>query len=245
MPGLPAAVTLELWEGAEGLRPVERALALAAAAGPPARADELASLPLGRRDARLLRLRTELAGDALEATAACPGCGEVIEFAADAAALLGAEEPAPPEPVEAEGFVVHWRPPDSRDVAAAAAAGDEAGAERVLLARCVAAAAGPDGPVDGPALPRAVREAVARAMAAADPLAEVLVDVVCPACERAFVADVDVAGFVWAELREEARRLLRDVAVLARAYGWSEPEVLALSARRRAEYLRLAREASP
>jgi hypothetical protein len=243
MPGLPAAVTLDLWEGAEGLRPVERALALAAAAGPPADAEELAALPLGRRDARLLRLRVALAGDRLEATASCPACGEVAELAVDAAALLARDEaPAQAEPVELDGFAVRWRPPDSRDVAAAAEAGDEAGAERVLLARCVTSAIGPDGAVAGPALPDALRRAVAEAMAAADPLAEVLVDVACPACDAAFVADLDVAGFVWAELREEARRVLREVDVLARAYGWTEDDVVALSPRRRAEYLRLARE---
>jgi hypothetical protein len=243
MPGLPAAVTLDLWEGAEGLRPVERALALAAAAGPPAEPGELAALPLGRRDARLLRLRTALAGETLEATAACPSCGEVVEFAADAGALLARDEaPALPEPVQRDGFVVRWRPPDSRDVAAAAEAGDEPGADRVLLARCITSATGPDGAVDGPALPAAVRRAVAEAMTAADPLAEVLVDVACPACEGAFVADLDVAGFVWAEIREEARRVLREVDVLARAYGWTEDDVVSLSPGRRAAYLRLARE---
>ena len=56
-----AVAVLDLWEAAERLPPVERALALAAAAGPPAEAGELARLPLGRRDARLLRLRTGVA----------------------------------------------------------------------------------------------------------------------------------------------------------------------------------------
>ena len=79
-------------------------------------------------------------------------------------------------------------------------------------------------------------------MAEADPLAEVLVDVVCPACAAQFVADLDIASFVWAEVRARAQRLLRDVDVLARAYGWTEPEVLALTDRRRDAYLALAEE---
>jgi hypothetical protein len=48
---------------------------------------------------------------------------------------------------------------------------------------------------------------------------------------------------VWTELRAHARRLLREVDVLARAYGWTEPDVLALDERRRAAYLELAAEA--
>jgi hypothetical protein len=127
-------------------------------------------------------------------------------------------------------------------VAAAAAAGDTSAAERELLSRCVLAATGPAGEVAGPELPDDVRDALEQEMAEADPLGEVLVDVACPACATVFVADLDVGGFVWAELRARACSLLRDVDLLARTYGWTEPEVLALDERRRAAYLELAQE---
>jgi hypothetical protein len=221
---LPAGATLDLWQAADGLPPHERALALAAAAGGTP-VDELARLPLGQRDARLLAL---LGRRALEATAPCPACGEQAEFSVESSALL-AQEPAPVEPLRVGDAVVEWRPPDSLDVAAAAAARDPAEAERILLARCVSSPLPPD-----------ARAAVAAAMADADPLAEVLVDVVCPACETRFVADLDVGAFVWAEVRARAARLLHEVDTLARAYGWTETEVLALDERRRAAYLELA-----
>jgi hypothetical protein len=241
---LSAAATLDLWETAEGLGPIERSLALAGAAGPGRPdVDELARLPLGRRDARLLGLHAELSGTTLQATAPCPACGAEAEFSLDAEALLaGAGGAAAPEPVEAEGFVVAWRPLDSRDLAAAAAAGDAAAAAGVLLARCVTEARGPDGEVAPQALPPGPRDALSRAMAEADPLAEVLVTVACPACEQAFAADLDLGRFVWAELRARAHRLLREIDVLARAYGWTEAEVLELGDRRRAAYLELAWE---
>ncbi|MFL5936731.1 MAG: hypothetical protein ACJ76U_07785 [Gaiellaceae bacterium] len=221
---LSAAATLELWEAADGLPPVERSLALAAAAGG-APVDEVARLPLGRRDALLLGL---LGQRELEATAPCPECGEQAEFALDATALV-AREPAPVEPLRVGETVVEWRPPDTLDVAAAAAAGDAASAEAVLLARCVSSPLAPE-----------ARAAIAAAMAEADPLAEVLVDVACPACGTSFVVDLDVASFAWADVRSRAKRLLHDVDVLARVYGWTEREVLALDDRRRAAYLELA-----
>jgi hypothetical protein len=240
---LSPTATLDLWQAADGRPPVARALALASAGGEePA---ELERLPLGRRDARLLALHAALGGRAFDATAPCPACDELAEFSVDPDALLaGDDAPAPFAPVELGGFSVAWRPLDSADVAAAAATGDAAAAERELLARCVVAATGPDGDVAGPDLPAEVREALERALAESDPLAEVLVDVACPACETDFVADLDLAGFVWAELAARARSLLRDVDALARAYGWTEPEVLALGERRRAAYLELAREAT-
>ena len=148
------------------------------------RADELARA--AARTARRADPRAARARGALEATAACPACGEQAEFAVDAAALLATQDAVPPAPVEVDGLVVHWRPPDSRDVAAAALAGDAAG-RRARAARRAASthrrrrAAG-----------RTCAPSVARAMAEADPLAEVLVDVVCPACETQFVADLDV-----------------------------------------------------
>jgi hypothetical protein len=219
---LSAAATLDLWQAVEGRDPVGRSLALAAVSGRDP--EELAALPLGRRDALLLELH---AGEALAGTAACPACGEQAEFAVDTGELLARGEAVPqPAPVES----VVWRPPDSRDVAAAAATRDAEAAERVLLERCTGSAD----------LPPELRAAVARAMAEADPLAEVLVEVSCPACGEGFVADLDISAFVWAELRTRARRRLQEVDALARAYGWTETEVLALGDRRRAAYLELA-----
>ena len=243
MTELSALSTLDLWERAQDRTEVRRALVLAEAGGPPAEPAELERLPIGRRDVRLLELYRALGGSALEATASCPSCSETVELEVDVAALLDrAARGRAPAPVEAHGFTVAWRAPDSLDVEAAAAGRDVGEAERVLLERCVLSATGPEGPVDPRELPPEVRAAVTEAMAEADPLAEVLVDVSCPACGAGFVADVAVAAFVWAELRAEAERLLREVDVLARAYGWTDPEVLALGERRRAAYLALARE---
>lgn len=241
-PEMSAAARLDLWQTAETCDPVRRSLLLAAG-GAVEDEDELARLPLGRRDARLLALHRTLLGGSLEATVRCPGCGEPAEFGVDPDALLAhAGNAARPAELEAEGFVVAWRSPDSRDVAAAAASGDAEAAERVLLDRCVTGASGRDEVGGGSELPPPVREALARAMADADPLAEVLVDVSCPACGASFVTDLDVGAFVWAELRADAQRLLREVHALARVYGWTEPEVLALGDARRAAYLELVRE---
>ncbi len=244
MTGLSAAATLELWDAAERVERTQRALVLAAAAvtapgaGAPA---ALATLPIGRRDAHLLELHSALAGPALEAVADCPACGATAEVGFDAVELLRAGDAAPSvERLDKGGYAIDWRPPDSHDVAAAAHAGDATAAERVLLERCVTSATGPEGPLDGPSLPPGIRRALAEAMAAADPLAELLVDVACPVCDTPFVASLDVTEYVWAELRASARRVLREVHVLAREYGWSQAEVLALDERRRAAYLELA-----
>ena len=47
----------------------------------------------------------------------------------------------------------------------------------------------------------------------------------------------DIVSFFWAEIDAWARRVLREVNVLARAYGWRESDILALSPVRRQIYL--------
>ena len=225
---LSAAATLELWDAARALPPAERPVVLARADG--ATVEEVARLPIGRRDARLLGVHAALGGAALEATAACPHCGAAAEFALDVDSLLARAD----EAHEPRALAFEWRSPDSRDLAAASVAPDAAEAERVLLERCV----GVVEPTEEQ------RRAVTAAMAEADPLAEVLVDMDCPACGEPFVADVDIAQFVWSEVRARALGLLRDVDALARAYGWTEEQVLALGDARRGAYLELVEGAA-
>ncbi len=61
----------------------------------------------------------------------------------------------------------------------------------------------------------------------------------CPTCDHAWDEIFDIVSFFWAELDAWAHRVLHDVHVLARAYAWSEAEILALPPLRRQYYLEL------
>ena len=69
--------------------------------------------------------------------------------------------------------------------------------------------------------------------------ADLVIDVACPECGEATRAELDIASYLWTELDAWARDVLLDVHLLATAYGWSEPEILALSPTRRRYYLEL------
>ncbi len=232
---LAASDTLAVWERAGAARPLARPVALLAALG----AGGAAALPLGRRDAALLRLHAETFGDAIDGLAECPACGTAVELTVSCAALLAGADGAAPAPLDAAGHTVTWRLPSTEDLLALEGCDDAADAGLVLLRRCVVGATRDGEPVPAEALPEPVRAAVADAMAAADPLAEILLDLACPACAHAWATPLDVAEFVWRRLANTAHRLLREIHTLARAYGWTEAEVLALSPARRAAYLRL------
>jgi hypothetical protein len=241
MLGLDATRTLEVWEAAAAAPLSRRTIALLAAAGT-GTADELARLPLGRRDALLLQLHGATFGDRLDGLADCPSCGTAVELTLACAELLSGVPEAEAEPtmLEVAGWALHWRPPDSEDMAAAAACPDAGEGSALLLARCVRDAKSPAGePVAPPELPEHVVVALADAIVKADPLAEVIVELVCPQCTDAWEASLQIGAFVWARLQAAGQRLLRDVDALARAYGWTEAEILALPPGRRAAYLAL------
>jgi hypothetical protein len=61
----------------------------------------------------------------------------------------------------------------------------------------------------------------------------------CPDCDARWDAPLDIASFLWSEVQAWALRTLADVHTLARAYGWAEADILALSPPRRQAYLEL------
>ena len=96
-----------------------------------------------------------------------------------------------------------------------------------------------DDDIDGDALAiddQLLAEADAQ-LAAADTGADPQLALHCPACGLAWSERLDIASWLWNEVDLRAQRLLDEVHCLASAYGWSEPQILALSAPRRRAYL--------
>lgn len=151
-----------------------------------------------------------------------------------------AARPVPARVVaEAEGCRAELRPPSAADLATLAAGPQ---AEGRLLARCLLAAVDATGRPLGPdEIPVALHEAIDAALEAADPLAAVEFALACPGCGASWTAPFDIAACLAAELEAWGWRTLEEVAALAAAFGWREPDVLALSPWRRAAYLELAR----
>ncbi len=238
---------LRVWDAGVGRHPVDRALTILAAAYPDVPRERLTALTVGRRDAALLGVREATFGPLLPGAVVCPACGERLELALETTAIRAGAHRPPDEPDEqpeagfiADGYAIRFRPPDSRDLAAVAACPDPATGRVELARRCLLAIERNGIRCEQDDLPEAVIEELARQLQALDPQAEVLLDLSCPACDHRWQATFDVVGFFWSEIAAGARRLLREVHALARAYGWREAEILAMSAARRRSYLELA-----
>jgi hypothetical protein len=232
---------LDFWERAQRLPSPARMLGLLATALPERSVSELGALPLGRRNGALFDLRERLFGTALAVVGRCPACGTDLEFAVSTADLR-VEAPDPvPLCAEAEGYRVRFRLPASDDLLAVLGERPQAATQR-LLARCVLESGGPDGRAVPPdVLPVTLVAAIDAQMAAADPQAETRLETACPSCAHVWHPAFDIADYLWQELHAWAKDILRAVHALARAYGWREADVLALSPTRRRIYLELAR----
>ena len=219
MTALSAAGMLLLFEEGRRRDPLARtALAIAVADGDPAPL----RLTAGELESRLLSLRQATFGAEMEGIAVCPACGETCETSMRTSDILAL--PASHEPVVVGDIEV--RLPRGDDITAVMHLHDSEAIRRALLERCT-----------GATVPPELMDQIEDALAAADPRADVQLALTCPACGHEWLLRFDAAAFFWGELSAAAERVLGEVDRLARAYGWSEREILSMSARRRALYV--------
>ena len=236
---------LEVWERGEAQPPPRRALMLLAAACDDTPPERLVKWSIGQRDAALLRVRESLFGGKVVSRAVCPQCGGQVEFSLVSSELLRIPRAAP---IKQNLVIKHgpWRAKfrllNSLDFEALDTAATPEDNGRALLARCLVDLRHDGSPASVDQLPPELETKIAARMREADPQAELSLDLVCGACGHCWKTILDPISYFWSELHAWAVRLLRDVHALASAYGWTEADILALSARRRQFYLRLLYE---
>lgn len=230
---------LEAWEAGANQAYLARTLTLLQLAHPEMPADELMALSIPQLNLQLLRLRQISFGSTLSGFVPCPECGTRLELSIPVAALIEQMEPlaARDEMCWSEGTAKYaLRPLTVRDLMMAQSEDDSGNARSLLLGRCLSVTGGDN--------PTGVPEHSAMTMQKFDELhagAEITLQMDCPSCLRSHSADLDIARFLWAEVRHAAVRLLRETHEIASTYGWSERAILLMTAQRRSAYLEMIR----
>lgn len=230
---------LEVWERAFAKPLAVKACALLSLAHPEAPFEDLGAWTVGQRDRALLELRQGLFGTRLDAVAHCPACAQKLELSFSTFEVIG-KVVQPPEALEvsAGGYRVRVRLPTVHDLTQLQI-GHSA---QDLLERCLLEVRIKKKLELAPtayALPDTVLNAIGEAMSQADPQALIELSLECPSCTHRWLSVFDIAFYLWRELDTWAHRTLHDVHQLARAYGWSEAQVLVLSPNRRRLYLEM------
>ncbi len=235
---ISASDLLSAWEKALDCAPLDRGLALLSLCSDESPAS-LAQLGIGRRDARLLDLYAQLFGDTLEAFAECPVCAERLEYSLSAQDFAAQPGPCDALTLIADGFHLQLRVPTTEDLSAAARCADLEAARRCLIRSSILHAEYMEESVSSSAVPETLTEQIEAALSIADPQSEIAINLSCIACAHTWQVLLDPERFLWAKISWLAKRLLQEVHALARAYGWPEAQILAMTARRREAYLEL------
>lgn len=241
MRALTPAELLDVWEQGYRQNWPGRAIVLLAAACAELGGRELRDMPVGQRDSLLLTLREWLFGPELAVLASCPACDAAVEATLQTADLrVEAAVAGAVQSIDVDGWRVAFRSPTIGDLLALSA-GDDIGLARLgVLSLCVVDTCAPDGATaSAAALPDEVIAAVVARMADVDAQANLDLSLTCPECGHRWQMLFDIVSFIWKEIHAWVLRTMRDVHRLARAYGWREADILALSPTRREIYLQL------
>jgi hypothetical protein len=244
MSTLDAARLLNVWERGLQQSLQRKAFGLFEVARPELGREQLLCMTVGGRDASLLDLRSWLFGSDMDIVTTCRSCSERLETRIDIRALRtpAADHTGEPETLLTEACTLRFRLPYVGDLLSLIPGDSEADARQSLFENCILEASDPAGhPLSVADIAPEALEATAERMAELDPQADIVLAFDCPHCSAAFSQVFDIASLLVKEVHNWAQRMLRDVHVLASAYGWSESEILALSPIRRQAYLDMVR----
>ncbi|NML16822.1 hypothetical protein [Azohydromonas caseinilytica] len=182
---------------------------------------------LARRLDALLAVRLAEAPATEAVPLRCPQCGAGFEAEIDLAACRRAPGGDTAVEFEARGRRLRARLPTGADHARWQREGTPL--------RAAAAELLEDGAPD--AVDEASVQALNEALAAQDPLRELVLSLECPDCGATAQHTLDLEAHLIAAFARAQRQLLAEIATLARSFHWSERDIAALPAWRRAFYL--------
>ena len=201
----------------------------------------LAEIPVGRRDALIFKLREKTFGPWIVGLSTCPACHEQIELTIKVADILQESDNnyRKTMTIDHQGYEVAFRLPSSSDLLIATVGGNLEAAYHCLIERCVLSAYFCKQRISASDLPVDVIDLMAEMMGQSDPTADVQMKITCSFCGHQWDQTFDIIWFFSKEIDSWAHRAMREVNDLARAYGWSEAEILSLSPLRRQHYLEI------
>jgi len=241
---LSAAELLQVWDNGTGMSLLEKTLLLLGKACATEDWKQLGKLSIGNRDAKLLQLREWMFGNKLRNMTKCPACSEMVEWETNTEALR--LQPVK-EDISVETFSlrqskfnIHFRLPDSYDVLKFSTEGNQSPYIKQLLTECIIDITGADNEKYAPdVLPAIAWQTLEESMSKKDPQADITMQIICPYCQHNWNAVFDIMSFLWTEINNWAKHIMQEVALLARAFSWSEKDILAMTPQRRRLYIEM------
>ncbi|HTJ46401.1 MAG TPA: hypothetical protein VL463_30055 [Kofleriaceae bacterium] len=207
---------------------------LAAVPGAAAAPGDARRLTAADRDRVLAAIYLVEVSARVRSSPVCPSCGARFDLDFALAELVAELRPDHSSlRAEADGSFTaedgtRFRIPNGDDELASVG---EPSPSDALAARCH---------LGGPSSPAALAALMERAA----PLIDVELDAVCPDCGHRHAIRFDIQSFLLGSLIAERKQRAAEVQALARSFGWSLTEILAMTRRQRRLHVELAERAS-
>ncbi len=205
---------------------------------------ELAALSLGRRARCLLDLRRSFFGKDVTLSGHCRRCGASFEFATDVDEILSADNRTESVRVKVPvgDLELEARPLTAPDIAAFPDLDSDQEKCAYLAFQSLVAVRKTDGTVLEVSDPAQMQPdwvaALGGILEDQDPLSSIVFCLDCADCGNSWRAHFDIADLLWEELESEHAMVLEEIHLLARHYGWTEADIVAIPPVRRRAYAR-------
>ncbi len=233
---------MAIWEKGRALGPIAKPLTILQHAFPNLSYEDLGKLSIGQRDAGLLQIRKNLFGNNIFAVAQCESCKTNVEIPLDVDVLLVSAfdiEKDHSAKVEFADYFIHFQFPNSNHLALIAKCSSIEEARLVLLDHSIEKIEYQDRVISLDELPNSIVEKFIKHLSEEDPQAEIKLNYQCANCNVKAQSTFDISNFLWEEIESKAKDIFWEVHTLARAYGWTEKDVLDLSSIRRQHYVEM------
>ncbi|OPY54280.1 MAG: hypothetical protein A4E49_01099 [Methanosaeta sp. PtaU1.Bin112] len=246
MKGLTALQLLDVWEQGHAYPISQRSLLLLAAARDDLEMDDLLSMSIGKIDAALMDLRDLTFGPMINCLESCPVCNSLLDLPMRMPDLKANASDISTESfsIISGEYEIDFRLPTGSDLIAISGHNNIEKAKDLVLRRCITQIRR-NGLVcsnirsNDILIPERSREEISKRMREIDPQANIEINLICPSCGSDWQRVFDIATFFCMEIDIWALRTLREVHILASAYGWSEKEIVGMSQWKRQLYMEM------
>lgn len=203
----------------------------------------LTQLSIGDRDSRLFQLRKWLFGNQMVNLSNCPQCTASMEWELNIDDFLPEKVDELEKPQEfrlkVDNYQLRYRLPNSDDLTNVMNNTVYQENPDKVLEDCILEIKYRGQDCMKTEFPESVLKRLDEQISKDDPHANITVLLNCGLCPHQWEVSFDILSYLWAEIDNWAKHLLQEVYTLARAFNWSERDILEMSSRRRRLYLQM------
>lgn len=243
MKPLTATELLQVWEKSLDKSLIDKSMFLLSVACSVSDIKILTHLSIGDRDMRLFLLRKWMFGTRLTNLANCPQCGESMEWEMSMEDFDLEEVNTLPSPrqfnLTVEDYQLKFRLPNSHDLIKVMNNKNYQNNPNKILEDCILNAKRSGHDCSTSEVPEKVFQTLDEHISKEDPKANINILLNCESCKHQWETAFDIVSYLWTEIDNWAKHILQEVYTLARAFNWSEKDILEMSPQRRRMYLQM------